>query len=272
MKLQELLYRFYSQYDVRLNQDSYSKLIGIIYILAILLAEYFSFYVHPILGIVGHGILLATFLVHSALSNRNTSRRLYLSLSLVPIIRIVSLSMPLGLITRIWQFPLIYGPILIAAIIVAHILRLNMLDLSLKMDISIRQLLVALSGVILGIIEYYILNPEPLIEAPLWNELIFINVILILTTGFVEEFIFRGILQHAAIQHFGGWGIFYISIIFAIMHMGYLVLLDVVFVLFVALYFALIVKKTGSLWGVILAHGVTNFVLFEMIPVISIFD
>ncbi|MFC1945198.1 lysostaphin resistance A-like protein [Chloroflexota bacterium] len=257
---------------MQLNQDSYSKLIGIIYILAIFLAEYFSFYVHPILGIAGHGILLAAFLVHSALSNGNTSSRLYLSLSLVPIIRIVSLSMPLALITRIWQFPLIYAPVLIAGIIVARILHLNTLDLSLKIDMSIRQLLVVLSGIILGIIEYYILKPEPLIEAPLWNELILLNVILIMTTGFVEELIFRGILQHTATQHFGGWGIFYISIIFSIMHMGYLVLLDIVFVMFVALYFALIVKKTGSLWGVILAHGVTNFVLFEMIPIISILD
>ncbi|MFC2040197.1 lysostaphin resistance A-like protein [Chloroflexota bacterium] len=211
---------------------------------------------------------MAAFLVHSALSNRNTSRRLYFSLSLVPIIRIVSLSMPLALITRIWQFPFIYGPILIAGIIVARILHLNMLHLNLKLDISTRQLLVVLSGFILGFIEYFILKPEPLIEAPLWNELIFINVIIIITTGFVEEFIFRGILQHTAIQHFGGWGIFYISIIFAIMHTGFLVLLDVVFVLFVALYFAWIVKKTGSLWGVALAHGLTNVLLFEIIPII----
>jgi membrane protease YdiL (CAAX protease family) len=42
----------------------------------------------------------------------------------------------------------------------------------------------------------------------------------------------------------------------------------VVFVFVVALVFAWMVKKTGSLFGVTLAHGLTNSMLFVIAPFI----
>ena len=45
-----------------------------------------------------------------------------------------------------------------------------------------------------------------------------------------------------------------------------LAILDIVFVFVVALFFGWIVKKTGSLFGVILSHGITNIVLFVIAP------
>jgi membrane protease YdiL (CAAX protease family) len=61
---------------------------------------------------------------------------------------------------------------------------------------------------------------------------------------------------------FGGWGIIYVSYIFAILHIGFLSWIDVVFVFGVALFFGWVVKKTGSLLGVTLSHGITNIILF----------
>jgi membrane protease YdiL (CAAX protease family) len=90
--------------------------------------------------------------------------------------------------------------------------------------------------------------------------------LLLLCTGFVEEFIFRGVLQRTAVEAFGGWGIVYVSLLFAILHMGFLSWIDVVFVFVVALFFGWVVKKTGSLFGVTLAHGITNIVLYLIIP------
>ena len=85
--------------------------------------------------------------------------------------------------------------------------------------------------------------------------------------GFVEEFIFRGVLQRTAVAVFGSWwGIIYVSLLFAVLHMGFLSLIDVVFVFFVALFFGWVVKKTGSLFGVALAHGITNILLYLVVP------
>ena len=67
-------------------------------------------------------------------------------------------------------------------------------------------------------------------------------------------------------ETFGWRGIIYISLLFAVLHMGFLSWLDVVFVFAVALFFSWVVKKTGSLFGVTLSHGITNIVLFLIAP------
>ena len=59
----------------------------------------------------------------------------------------------------------------------------------------------------------------------------------------MEEFIFRGVLQRTAVEAFRWWGIVY-----------------------VALFFGGEVKQKGSLFGVTLAHGLTNIMLFLIVP------
>ena len=65
---------------------------------------------------------------------------------------------------------------------------------------------------------------------------------------------------------FGWWGIIYISLVFAVLHLGFISIIDVVFVFLVALFFGWVVKKTGSLFGVTLAHGITNALLYLVLP------
>ena len=62
------------------------------------------------------------------------------------------------------------------------------------------------------------------------------------------------------------WGILYVSLLFAVLHIGFLSWIDVVFVFAVALFFGWVVKKTGSLSGVTLAHGITNILLYLVLP------
>ena len=74
-------------------------------------------------------------------------------------------------------------------------------------------------------------------------------------------------LQRTAIAVLGSWwGIIYISLLFAVLHMGFLSLIDLAFVFLVALFFGWVVKKTGSLFGVTLAHGITNILLYLVVP------
>ena len=82
----------------------------------------------------------------------------------------------------------------------------------------------------------------------------------------MEEFIFRGVLQRAAVGAFRGRGIVYVSRLFAVRHVGFLSWLDIIFVFGVALFFGWVVKQTGSLLGVTLAHGITNTMLFLILP------
>ena len=123
-----------------------------------------------------------------------------------------------------------------------------------------------LSGILFGIGEHYILRPASLIAELTWQQAWLPALILLVTTGFVEEIIFRGVLQRAAVGVFGWWGIVYISLIFAILHIGFLSWLDVIAVFVIALFFGYVVKITGSLSGVTLAHGITNTMLFVVMP------
>jgi len=240
---------------------------AIIYLLAITAAEAVTVFVQPVWGIVSHAIVLVAVVMHSALPSDYRYRHLVLSLALVPLVRIISLSMPLVNIPQIWWYPIIYAPLLAAAIMVVRILGLRAREVGLSFSSVPVQLAVGLSGLLFGVAEYFILAPQPLIAELTWQEVWLPALIFLVCTGFVEEFIFRGVLQRTAVEVFGGWwGIIYVSLLFAVLHVGFLSLIDVVFVFFVALFFGWVVKKTGSLFGVTLAHGITNIILYLVVP------
>ncbi len=253
---------------------------ALIYLLAITFAEAIVILLEPAIGLVSssvigiacHVLILFAVIIDAALINRQYNQKLVLSLAIVPLIRIISLSLPLADIPQIWQYPVIYIPLLVAAVVLARILDLKPGDIGIRFGFLPLQLIIGLVGVGLGIAEYLILTPEPMIEELTWQTAWLPALVLLLSTGFVEEFIFRGVLQKTAVEAFGGWGIVYVGFIFAVLHIGWIraespfALLYIVFVFLVALFFGWIVKKTGSILGVTLSHGITNIVLFIVAP------
>ncbi len=240
---------------------------AIIYLLAITAAELVTVLVQPMWGLVCHAIVLIAVVMHSALASDSRYRHLVLSLALVPLVRIISLGMPLVDIPQIWWYPIIYVPLLAATIVVMRILGQRAREVGLNFGSLPVQLAVGLSGFLLGVAEYLILAPQPMIAELTWQEVWLPALIFLMCTGFVEEFIFRGVLQRTAVAVFGSWwGIIYVSLLFAVLHVGFLSLIDVVFVFIVALFFGWVVKKTGSLFGVTLAHGITNILLYLVVP------
>lgn len=241
---------------------------AIIYLLAITAAELVTVFVQPVWGIVGHTIVLVAVVVHSSLTSDSHYRNLILSLALVPLVRIISLAMPLEDVSQVWQYLIIYAPLLVAAIAVVRILGLRAKEVGFSFGSFRIQIPVALSGLLLGVIEYFILTPQPLVTELTWQEIWLPALIFLVSTGFVEEFIFRGVLQRTVVSMFGGRGIIYVSLLFTVMHIGFLSLIDVVFVFLVAMFFGWVVKRTGSLLGVTLAHGLTNIMLHLVAPFI----
>ncbi|MCL0052924.1 CPBP family intramembrane metalloprotease [Dehalococcoidales bacterium] len=238
---------------------------AIIYLVAIAVAEVITVFYLPLAGIICHMVILVALIVH-AVATRYPHRPLLLSLALVPLVRIISLCMPLANIPLIWWFPIIYAPLLAAAMVVMRLLDYSREQVGLTVKWFPVQLVVGLTGVVFGIAEYFILRPEAMIAELTWQAIWLPAVILLLCTGFVEELIFRGVLQRAALEALGGWGIVYISLIFATLHIGFLSWINVVFVFVIALFFGWVVKKTGSLLGVSLSHGIINIVLYLVAP------
>jgi hypothetical protein len=238
----------------------------IIYLLVITAAETVTVFFAPLWGILSHLAIMVALILQSSLAGEHPHRQLILSLALVPLVRVMSLSMPLSGIPQIWWYPIIYAPLVVAAVVVMRLIGYKAKDVGLTVRLLPIQLAIMLVGALLAVAEYYILTPEPLVSELTWQAIWLPALLLLVCTGFTEEFIFRGVLQRAAVEAFKGWGIVYVSFLFAILHMGFLSWIDVVFVFIVALFFGWLVKRTGSLLGVTLAHGLTNIGLYLIVP------
>lgn len=242
------------------------------YLAAITCAEIVTMFLHPLWGVVGHSVIMAMLIVRASRSSNRDHQQLALSLTILPLLRIIDLSLILSLtqVIPMLRFPIIYAPPLVGGFVVMRLLgyKRSEVGLTLRPLRSIPlQLGIASSGFLLGWLEYLILKPEPMVSDLNWAVVLPIALMLAATTGFVEEFVFRGVLQRAAEESIGGWrGIIYVSVLFGVMHMGFQSWIDVLFVFAVAMFFAWAVKRTGSLLGVILAHGITNVMLFVVIP------
>lgn len=239
-----------------------------LYFLAIASAELLTVFLDPLVGVVCHGMILVALLIQSAFAADSGRRNLILGLSLVPLIRILSLAMPLVQLPQVYWYPIIYAPLLAATVVVMRIVKLKPSDVGLvRHDLPIQILLGVASGLAFGILEYMILRPKPMITDFTLQQIWLPAVVLLVTTGFVEELMFRGVLQRLAEPAMGFWqGIIYISLIFAILHIGFFSAVDIIFVLVVALFFAYAVKTTGSLIGVTLSHGIANIFLYLVMP------
>jgi membrane protease YdiL (CAAX protease family) len=156
--------------------------------------------------------------------------------------------------------------VFIAAFVAIRVLDLHPPDIGLTSRQMAFQGLVALTGIGFGLTEYYILRPEPLISSMTPGEMIVPCVILLVATGFVEELVFRGVMQRCSIGALGPWGWVYVALVYSMLQIGYESATQWLLALAVGLFFGWVVKKTGSLLGVALAHGVINIGLYLVIP------
>lgn len=223
------------------------------------------------IGLSVHAAVLVLLIVLGARTAAADRRELYWSLTLAPVIRLGSLSLPIGGLPLIGWFPLIGIPIFTAAFVCARKLGYTPRQLGLTLSASGLPFQLALIplGFVLGVGEYLIFRPAPLIERFTIEQLWLPALILLVFTGLEEELIFRGIMQRAALRSLGRWGLVYINAVFAVLHIGYLSVLDVVFVFLVGMLFSLFVLRTKSLFGVTLAHAAININLFLVLPFVA---
>jgi membrane protease YdiL (CAAX protease family) len=235
-------------------------------LLGVTAAEVLTNLVAPAVGLIVHGLLLLALLGHSALTPSKRLQRLLLALSLVPLTRLLSLSVPLPNFPAIFVYLIVGLPLSLGAFAVVRLAGYSRRQIGLSVGAWPTQLLVGLTGLGLGYVEYRILQPEPLIEAPTLANLWLPVLILGLFTGLLEEVVFRGLVQYAASVVLGRWGLVFVAALFAVLHIGYRSGLDLAFVLAVGLFFAVVVERTRSILGVALAHAVTNIALFLIMP------
>lgn len=242
--------------------------IFVAFTLLLALAESLTTFADPAYGFSLHAVTLICMLALSALKyEENPASNLSLSLSLAPLIRIISLSLPLAYFPRYAWYLLAGVAVFMATLALMRAMGEGFRKVGITFNKPFTQLAVGATGIPLGVIEYFILRPEHL--APGFNmwELTLLALALVFFTGFVEELVFRGVMQRSAVEALG-WkaGVLGVTVVFALLHMGWLSTLDFIFVFSIGLLFGFIALKTGSIVGISLSHGLTNVLLFLVLP------
>jgi membrane protease YdiL (CAAX protease family) len=200
-------------------------------------------------------------------------RALLLAMAIPPLVRIVELGTPFSNVpTSIWYIATGL-PLIAATIIISRELALTREDLSLRLPtgrLLAIDLAVCASGIALGLIQWAILRPVPLV---LFNDssagaMIAASMVALVFTGFLYELLFRGLLQHVAGTIFGILGgIVFCSVVYGLLSLSNGSVPYAAYMLGVSLYFGFVVHYTRSLLGVSLAHGIMNILVLVVFPV-----
>lgn len=264
-----------SKYDELKNKVAHlhpSKFQGfflVFLIIIIFLAEILTTYGDMRLGLVTHFMILIGLIVGAGLSNSRSYSNLLRCLIVLPLIRIIGLSMPIMQIDPLYWFPIVALPLLAAAFILMRSQGLTRESVGIMVDNIYIQLLIPFTGIIFGITEYIILQPEPLLGSLNIVDLFVGSVVIIIATGFAEELLYRGLIQKNAENVMGKYyALLFASLLFTALHMGWTSNLDLIFVFLVALFYGYIFQKTRSIIGISLSHGISNILLFLVLPLL----
>jgi uncharacterized protein len=249
--------------------SSAPRAVVLFYVGLLVAAELTTFLVSPALGMVMYGVVLIAVIVHASFVWQHPVHRALLSLTFAPIIRLVSLAVPLGAFPLIQAYTITGVPLIIAAAVSTRSMKMRPREVGLGLGRRpLLQLAIIPTGLVLGVAEYLILRPEPIMAGANWTAYVVAAIILLVCTGFAEEFMFRGIMQETMRPIFGTSSIVLVSFLFAALHVSYRSALDLVVVLSAGLMFGVVAYRCRSIWTVTLAHGLTNIVLFLICPAI----
>lgn len=220
----------------------------------------------PRAGMILHCLLLSVLLGHAAWAARSQDRALLACLALAPIMRIVGLWLSFPEICLSHQYLLASLPLFAATGMTTRVLGYSRDALGLTTRSLPIQIAVGSTGLIAGMLDYLILRPPSLASSLAWADVWQPALILLVCAGLLEELIFRGLLLRAAAGSLGGWGLWYSSLLFAALQIGYRSPAHLVLAFVMGAIWGWVVRHTGSLVGVALAHGLANVIVFLIMP------
>ncbi len=251
---------------VSLRQIMFLVLISV----AIAVTEYIFAYRDVAYGIaLSLALALVIYLLISVFHFDNGIVRCAESLALIPLYVLFTSSLPWFFINQQYLMPAVYSCIL--GLCAWHIYQK---DLSLKEIFGFHRgklLKWALIGLVIGIptgiVEYLVLRPAPVAPTFELKYMLRDMVYMFLFVGVGEELLFRGFIQVDLEKVFGWrWALFGASLMFAVMHLTWRSVPELVFVFFAGVILGALYLKSKSLLPSILMHGMNNVMLVAVAP------
>jgi uncharacterized protein len=237
-------------------------------IVLIALAELLIFYGRVEIAVWVHiGTIIALSLSNVFIKDSDIYR-IYQAIMLLPILRLINLSMPIFFKTTLYTFLFIYGTLAIpvAVIIIHQRASLEQIGISMK-NIGFFMVLSIPLGFLLGLGEYLTIRTEYLIPDLSFVNLLKLTFVMVFFVGLIEELIFRSILQTRLEQALNVHeAILITSILFGLMHSGYGTFNEILYTGFVGFVLGFAFYKTRSLPFIAVLHGFVNVFLFAILP------
>ncbi len=213
------------------------------------------------------GVLIALSLSDIVVKNLKVYR-IYQALMLLPILRLVNLSMPVFFNTTLYTFVFVYAPLLVPLGIIVMSQRSSFERIGITAKNLPAYIVLSIPlGFLLGLGEYLTIRPGYLIQNFSIGNLFILTFIMVFFVGLVEEIIFRSILQTRLEDALGvKEAVLIAGLLFGLMHSGYGTFHEVLYTGFVGLFMGFAFYKTRSLPFVVVLHGLVNVFLFGIFP------
>ncbi|MFZ2499238.1 MAG: CPBP family intramembrane glutamic endopeptidase [Methanosarcina sp.] len=236
--------------------------------IAIILAEMLIFGGRLKEASMAYTLLLLALSFSTAVTKKQEIRKVHQAFLLLPIFRLVNLSMPIFFKINLYSFIFIYAPLAISVIIAnAHQEVIYEKKRETLRKIWIYLPFSILAGLAFGEAEYLLIGPSALIPDLSQVNLLGFIIIMVFVVGLVEELIFRAVLQTRLEKFLGpAGGIFLTSLLFGAMHSGYGTSYEIAYTFLLGGFLGYSFYKTRSLPLVMLIHGSINVFLFGIIP------
>ena len=214
--------------------------------------------------------LLISLTLSSIFIKDSEIHKIHQSLILLPVLRLINLSMPAYYEKTFYSFILTYGILAIPVSIALTNQGLTRTQLGMTFKkIWLYSPLSIFLGLLLGGGEYLIIRANSLISDLSTFNLLMLSIVMIFFVGLVEEIIFRSILQNRLQIALGNRsGLVITSILFGLMHTGYGSRGEVLYASFVGIFVGYLFYKTRSLPLVTMIHGFINIFAFGIIPLL----
>ena len=213
------------------------------------------------------GILIALSLSNIFIKDPEV-HKIHQALMLLPVLRLINLSMPIFSATTLYTFIFVYGPLAIpvAVILIHQRDSLEQIGISMK-NIGAYMVLSVPLGFLLGLGEYLTIRTDYLIPDLTFVNLLKLTFVMVFFVGLVEEVIFRSILQTRLEQALSvPEALLITSLLFGLMHSGYGTFHEILYTGFVGFIMGFAFYKTRSLPFIAVLHGFVNVFLFGILP------
>lgn len=234
----------------------------------ITIAETLLYLEQPYYGILVHVLTIIGLAISTSSLKNPTVKKSLQALMLLPILRLLNMSMPVFFSMALYSLVFIYAPMFISL----HLIIKHQHITKEKLGITFRKLgryfIVALFlGIIIAEGEYMVISADYLIPDLSPMNILGLTIVMLMFVALVEEMIFRSVLQTRLEEAFGmGSGILLTSILFGIMHSGYRNPYEILLTTIVGLILGLIFQRTKSLPLITMTHAFANIFLFGIIP------